>query len=44
MKFKDFMKEKIVLIIGTILAITSVEILLLAYHIGLLIRIYKVES
>ncbi len=40
MKFKDFMKEKIVLIIGTILAITSVEILLLAYHIGLLIRIY----
>ena len=40
MRFKDFLKEKIVLIIGTILAITSVEILLLAYHIGLLVRIY----
>ena len=40
MSFKDFIKEKIVLIIGTILVITSVEILLLAYHIGLLVRIY----
>ena len=40
MKFKDFIKEKIVLIIGTILVITSIEILLLAYHIGLLVRIY----
>lgn len=40
MRFKDFIKEKIVLIIGTILTITSVEILLLAYHIGLLVRIY----
>ena len=40
MRFKDFLKEKLVLIIGTILVITSVEILLLAYHIGLFVRIY----
>ena len=39
MRFKDFLKEKLVLIIGTILVITSVEILLLAYHIGLFVRI-----
>ena len=40
MNFREFIKEKMILIIGTILAISSVEILLLAYHIGILVRIY----
>ena len=40
MKFIDFIKEKMVLIIGTILALVSVEILLLAYDISILIRVY----
>ncbi len=40
MKFKEFIKEKMILIIGTILAISSVEILLLAYNISILIRLY----
>ena len=42
MKFKDFIKEKMILIIGTILALVSVEILLLAYNISILIRLYCV--
>lgn len=40
MKFRDFIKEKMILIIGTILALVSVEILLLAYDISILIRVY----
>ena len=40
MNFREFIKGKLILIIGTILAISSVEILLLAYHIGILVRIY----
>ncbi len=40
MKFKDFIKEKWILILGTILAISSIEILLLAYQVGILVRIY----
>ena len=40
MNLREFIKEKMILIIGTILAISSVEILLLAYHIGILVRIY----
>ena len=40
MNFIDFIKEKLILIIGTILALVSVEILLLAYDISILIRIY----
>ena len=40
MNFKDFIKEKLLLIIGTILALVSVEILLLAYDISILIRGY----
>ena len=40
MNFKDFIKEKMILIIGIALAICSIEILLLAYHIGILVRIY----
>ncbi len=42
MKFKDFIKEKMILIIGTILALVSVGILLLAYNISILIRLYCV--
>ena len=40
MTFGEFIKEKMILIIGGILAISSVEILLLAYHIGILVRLY----
>lgn len=40
MKFKDFVKEKWILILGTLLALVSVEILLLAYKIGILVRLY----
>ena len=40
MRFGDYIKEKMVLIIGTILALVSVEILLLAYDINILIRVY----
>lgn len=40
MKFKDFMKDKIVLIATIILASISIEILLLAYNIGIIAQIY----
>ena len=40
MNFKEYIKEKLVLIIGIAFALASVEILLLAYHISILIRIY----
>ena len=40
MRFRDYIKEKMVLIISTILALVSVEILLLAYNISILIRVY----
>src|SRR5699024_8233739 len=40
MRFRDYIKEKMVLIIGTILALVSVEILLLAYDISILIKVY----
>lgn len=40
MKFKDFIKEKMILIVGVIIALISVEILLLAYDIGILVRLY----
>lgn len=40
MRFRDYIKEKMFLIIGTILALVSVEILLLAYNISILIRGY----
>ena len=40
MKFKDFIKEKIILIIGIIIALISIEILLLAYNIGILVKLY----
>ncbi len=40
MNFKDFIKEKMILIVGIILALCSIEILLLAYDIGVFVRIY----
>ena len=40
MKFKNFIKEKIILIISVIFAISSMEILLLAYKVGTLVRLY----
>ena len=40
MKFKDFIKDKIWLIVLLVLAVLSIEILLLAYHILAIIRIY----
>ena len=40
MKFKDFIKDKILLIITTILALISIEILLLAYHISIIPKLY----
>ena len=40
MSFKEFIKEKMILIVGTILVLVSIEILLLAYHIGLLVKLY----
>ena len=40
MKFKDFIKDKIVLIVTIILALISIEILLLAYNVGMIVRIY----
>ena len=40
MKFKDFIKDKIWLIVLLVLAVLSIEILLLAYQILPIIRIY----
>ena len=40
MSFKEFIKEKTILIVGTMLVLVSIEILLLAYHIGLLVKLY----
>ena len=40
MKFRDFIKDKILLIVIVILALISIEILLLAYNIGIIAQIY----
>ncbi len=40
MKFKDFIKDKLLLIISVILALISIEILLLVYNIGIIPKIY----
>lgn len=40
MKFKDFIKDKVLLIVSVLLALISIEILLLAYHIGIIAQIY----
>ena len=40
MKFRDFIKDKVLLIVTVILALISIEILLLAYNIGIIAQIY----
>ena len=40
MNFRDFIKDKVVLIVTVILALISIEILLLAYNIGTIAKIY----
>ena len=40
MKFKDFIKDKILLIVMTVISLASVEILLIAYNIELISQIY----
>ena len=40
MNFKDFIKDKMLLIVLIILALISIEILLLAYNIGIIPKIY----
>ncbi len=40
MNFRDFIKEKLILIIGVIFAVISIEILLLTYHIGIFVKLY----
>ena len=40
MKFKDYIKDKILLIVTVIIALISIEILLLAYNIGIIVKIY----
>src|SRR5699024_5884751 len=40
MKFKDFIKDKLLLIISVMLALISIEILLLVYNIGIIPKIY----
>ena len=40
MKFRNFIKDKILLIVTVILALISIEILLLAYNIGIIAQIY----
>lgn len=40
MRFKDFIKDKILLVAVMILAIISIEILLMAYHISIIAKLY----
>ena len=40
MKFSDFIKDKVLLIVCVLLTLISIEILLLAYHIGMIAQIY----
>ena len=40
MKFRDFIKDKLLLIISVMLALISIEILLLVYNIGIIPKIY----
>ena len=40
MKFRDFIKDKVLLIATIILALISIEILLLAYNIGIIAQVY----
>lgn len=40
MKFKDFIKDKMILIIGILLAVISIEILLIIYNISIIAKVY----
>ena len=40
MKFKDFVKDKMILIIGILLAVISIEILLIIYNISIIAKVY----
>ena len=40
MKFKEYIKDKTLLIVSVILALISIEILLLVYNIGIFVRLY----
>jgi len=40
MKWEDYIKDKILLIVSVLLALVSIEILLLAYPIGIIVKIY----
>ena len=40
MKWKDYIKDKILLIVSVLLALISIEILLLAYPVGIIVKIY----
>ena len=40
MNFKDFIKDKVLLIVSVILALISIEVLLLVYQIGIIAQIY----
>lgn len=40
MKFRDYIKDKILLIVTTIIAVVTVEILLLIYDVGIIAKIY----
>ena len=40
MKYRDFIKDKVILIVTIILALISIEILLLAYPVGIVVKIY----
>ena len=40
MKFKDFLKDKVLLIVSVLLALISIEVLLLVYQIGIIAQIY----
>ena len=40
MKFKDFLKDKTILIISIIISLITIEILLLIYNVGIIAKIY----
>lgn len=40
MKFKDFIKDKMILIIAMLLAVISIEILLIIYNISIIAKVY----
>ena len=40
MKFREYIKDKMLLIVSVILALISIEILLIAYNIGIIAKLY----